>query len=62
MEQTAFSPFLDVQGDSGEGGRNGLCSVLQLFLLVLGSAGKKLQCSSLGILHKASPTESIPSV
>lgn len=35
MEQTAFRPFLDVQGDSGEGGRNGLCSILQLLLLVL---------------------------
>lgn len=62
MEQTAFRPFLDVQGGSGEGGRNGLCPILQLLLLVLGSAGEKLQCSRLGIAPEASPTENIPSV
>lgn len=36
--------------------------VLQSFLLLLDSAGKKLKCKILGIVPKASPTENILSV
>lgn len=39
-----------------------MCSVLQLILLVPDSAGKIFNVKNVGILPKAGPTESIPSV